>query len=341
MKRDAARLAALLAVLAVGVLLACGSRAKLVTLALGPQRKSVETAREKFAMDATSARKVLAKRGALGVTEATSHPYSEDQFVSSDGAHYSFPSPVDWTELAPGILTFSRFHDAANGTITRYDAGSSTPTWTLEIPTGVPYRGCRFLLRTGIALFACSSDSKTDAMTINLREGSWKLLASIPYQAQVEFAESAERFVAISRADPVCGGCLHANVYSLIDGRLISRAQISSEGAKFFPSAQSFGFDGRLLWSYTPETFDERYPRLRIWQEPRGYGFCYYDVFDLALGGARIRTLDDATGSWNALKRECKVRDLIALPDGGVMALRETMVNREPVTEAVTFSAPP
>ncbi len=338
MKRNAARLAALLAVLAVGVLLACGSRAKLVTLALGPQRKSVETAREKFAMDAPSAREVLVKRGALGLN-AAKYYLSQNSFESADGSHYSFPDKVSWRDISPGILTLSYFH-TARGIITRYDAGSLTPTWILELPAGKSNCGFQWL-HTEAALLLCFSDSKTEVMTLNLREGSLRPLASIPYQAQVEFAESAERFVAISSADPVCGGCLHANVHSLIDGRLISRAQISPEGAKFFPSAQSFGFDGRLLWSYTPETFDERYPRLRIWEEPRRYGFCYYDVFDLALGGTRIRTLDDATGSWNALKRECKVRDLISLPDGGVMALRETMVNREPVTEAVTFSAPP
>ena len=336
MKRNAARLAALLAVLAVGVLLACGSRAKLVTLALGPQRKSVETAREKFAMDAPSAREVLAKRGALGVTEQK-YRLLANNVDAADGTHYSFPDLVSWTDLSPGILTFSSYF-AAGRVLSRYDAGSRTPTWTLKVPGACGFNW----IGTSTMVAVCDlADSKTEIRTLNLREGSWTPFASIPYPATILIAESATRFVAISGPDPVCGGCLHANVHSLIDGRLISRAQISPEGAKFLPSAQSFGFDGRLLWSYTPETFDERYPRLRIWQEPRRYGFCYYDVFDLALGGTRIRTLDDATGSWDALKRECKVRDLIALPDGGVMALRETMVNREPVTEAVTFSAPP
>ena len=337
MTRSVAKICALLT--SAMLVCSCSSSAKLLTTALGPERNSIVMSRELVAQDATSTEELLAKRGSLGLTSARPTRY-EGNGVQADGTYYAFTHGVSWIPLSPGVLTMASTN-LRLFIVTRFDNGAVAPTWSASIATVKARPECNLGWLRTMAIFAvCYSDDATDLIMLNPIDGSWKPLLAIPYSAGIKIAETAQRLAAISTADPKCGGCLHVAVHSLVDGRLISNAEISPAGAKAFEISpqHTIGFDGRLLWSYTPESSDERYPTLRMWEEPRTYGYCYYDVFDLARGGARVRTLDDASGPWAAMTNKCKVRALFALPNGGVIALHETPDHK---TEVVTFSAPP
>jgi hypothetical protein len=247
-----------------------------------------------------------------------------DWLVTTLDDHYDIPrqrSPMGatrWYVLEHGVLSVA--HAGGNVSISRFDGGKSTATWTQTFADPAIQDATIGAWLPDAVLLAVTHATDTRLIAVQLADGKTHTVASIPAKLVVLApSQRAGSFVAVFNKRPECALCARVEVRALTDGHVEHSFELPDVVDPFPPDPvrgnASVGFDGRQVWFFSyaaPHHSD-------VTGTSAGLQ-CSYDVFD-ATTGTKLRSLANAAGEWASLSRDCRTHALISTGDGGAIAL--------------------
>jgi hypothetical protein len=247
-----------------------------------------------------------------------------DWLVTTLDDHFDIPrsrAPANatrWYALEHGVMSVA--HARGRVSISRFDGGKSTATWTQELADPVIQDASIAGWLSDTALLAVAYGADTRLVAVQLADGKTRPIASLPAKLVVIApSEHTGSFAAVFNERPECALCARVEVRALSDGHVEHAFALPGDVDPFPPDPvrgnASVGFDGRQVWFFAyaaPHHSDVTGASAALQ--------CSYDVFDASTGG-KLRSLAKAAGEWASLSRDCRTHALIPTGDGGAIAI--------------------